>query len=175
MKRVRQDQRKHAVNQPRKTKAKTLVAKAVAVAASGEATEAQAAVVAAVSALDRAAKAGVIHANAANRRKSRLMRKVDASLAGQAVVTAAKVVRTTGKAAAVKEAKARIAASKATKAKGEQTAAGKARAALHKSTRAEGAAKAEAAPAVKPAERAPPKGHRRRRPLRRPPRPPRPG
>lgn len=151
LKRVRQDERKRAINQPHRSKAKTLVAKAVTVSAGGDAEATQAAVVAAISALDRAAKAGAIHANAADRRKSRLMRKANAALEGQAVVSGAKVVRTTGKAAAAKEAKARIAASKASKAKGEQTAAGKARAALTKSTRAETAAKAEAAPAAKAA------------------------
>ena len=144
MKRVRQDERKRVVNQPHRSRAKTLVAKAVVVAAGADAEATQAAVVAAISALDRAAKAGAIHPNAADRRKSRLMRKANAALEGQAVVTGGKVVRTTGKAAAAKEAKARIAASKASKAKGEQTAAGKARAALTKSTRAETASKAEA-------------------------------
>ena len=107
------------------------------VAAGADAEETRAAVVAAISALDRAAKVGAIHPNAADRRKSRLMRKVNAALGGEAVVTGGKVVRPTGKAAAAKEAKARIAAVKASKAKGEQTAAGKARAALSKSTRAE--------------------------------------
>jgi ribosomal protein S20 len=160
IKRVRQDERKRAHNQPHRSKAKTLVGKAMTVSASGDAEATQAAVIAAISALDRAAKAGAIHGNAADRRKSRLMRKANAALGGQAVVSSGKVVRTTGKAAAAKEAKARIAASKASKAKGEQTAAGKARAALTKSTRAEAAAKAEtgaAAPATTPTPKAPPR------------------
>jgi DNA-binding protein HU-beta len=143
LKRVRQDERKRSHNQPHRSKAKTLVAKAVTVSAGGDAEETRAAVVAAISALDKAAKAGAIHPNAADRRKSRLMRKANAALGGEAVVTSGKVVRSTGKAAAAKEAKARIAASKASKAKGEQTAAGKARAALTKSSRTETAAKAE--------------------------------
>ena len=145
LKRVRQDERKRAVNQPQRSRAKTLVARAVVVAGGADAEATRAAVVAAISALDKAAKAGAIHRNAADRRKSRLMLKANAALEGQAVVTGGKVVRTTGKAAAAKEAKARIAASRASKAKGEQTAAGKARAALTKSTRAETATKAEAA------------------------------
>ena len=50
--------------------------------ARADAEPTQAAVIAAVSALDRAAKVGAIHPNAAARRKSRLMRKVNAALAG---------------------------------------------------------------------------------------------
>jgi small subunit ribosomal protein S20 len=70
MKRVRQDERKRAVNQPHRSKAKTLVAKAVVVAGGADAEATQAAVVAAISALDRAAKAGAIHPNAADRRRA---------------------------------------------------------------------------------------------------------
>ena len=109
--------------------------------------ETQAAVIAAISALDRAAKVGAIHPNAAARRKSRLVRKVNAAVGGAALVSTAKSARQTGKAAAAKAAKARIAAGRATKAKGEQTAAGKARAALSRSTR-ESTAAAAAAVAV---------------------------
>jgi ribosomal protein S20 len=54
MKRVRQDERKRAVNQPHRSRAKTLVAKAVVVAAGADAEETRAAVVAAISA-DKAA------------------------------------------------------------------------------------------------------------------------
>ena len=135
IKRVRQTERRRAINQPRRTAAKTLINKAVV--AAGEAatngTGADAvreAVERAVSALDRAAKLGAIHRNAADRRKSRLMLKINAALGGDGLVGGAKASRTTGKAAAAKQAKARIAASRATKAKGAQTAAGKARAAL---------------------------------------------
>lgn len=136
LKRVRQAQRQRAVNQPRRTAAKTLISKAVAVATDGgTADAAREAVERAVSALDRAAKMGVIHKNAADRRKSRLMLKVNAVLGGEAVASAAKASRQIGKAAATKQAKARIAASRATKAKGAQTAAGKARAALARTTR----------------------------------------
>ena len=107
----------------------------------------------AISALDRAAKYGAIHPNAAARRKSRLAKKINAAMAGATVVSASHVAKTTGKAAAVKAAKARIAAGKAVKAKGAQTAAGKARAALSRSTRSEAtpapAAAAAAAPAAK--------------------------
>jgi len=130
LKRVRTAERRAEVNQPRRSAAKTLVSKAVRVATGGQAGDAVEALKDALSALDRAAKAGAIHANAAARRKSRLTRKVNAALGGAQVQTAAKLTKTTGKAAAVKAAKARIAAGKAEKAKGAQTAAGKAKAAI---------------------------------------------
>ncbi len=150
LKRVRQAQSRHAVLQPRRTAAKTYVAKALAVATQpAESTiDPTAALIEALSALDRAAKVGAIHPNAAARRKSRLTRKVNAALGGEQVQTGGRVVKTTGKAAAAKAAKARIAAGKAGKAKGAQTAAGKARAALSKTARAEAAAAKAAAEAT---------------------------
>lgn len=164
LKRVRQTERRRAVNQPRRTEAKTLISKAIvsateAVGNGGTNEEVRDAVIRAVSALDRAAKLGVIHKNAADRRKSRLMLKVNATLGGDGLVgqtKGAKVAHTTSKAAAAKLAKARIAASRATKAKGAQTAAGKARAALARTTRDTTSDKAmpaaaEAKTATKPA------------------------
>ncbi len=148
LKRVRQAARRHEVLGPRRSAAKTYVAKALTLAANP--VEGQDPIVAltdALSALDRAAKAGAIHPNAAARRKSRLTRKVNAALGGASVQTSARVTKQTGKAAAAKAAKARIAAGKSTKAKGAQTAAGKARAALSKTARAEAAAAAAAAAA----------------------------
>jgi len=147
LKRVRQAQSRHEVLQPRRTAAKTFVAKALSAAAQpAESTiDPVAALAEALSALDRAAKVGAIHPNAAARRKSRLTRKVNAALGGEYVQTSGRVVKTTGKAAAAKAAKARIAAGKAGKAKGAQTAAGKARAALSKTARAEAAAAKAAA------------------------------
>jgi ribosomal protein S20 len=147
LKRVRTAARRAAVNQPRRSTAKTLVSKAVKVAAGGQPGDPTEALRDALSALDRAAKAGAIHPNAAARRKSRLTRKVNAALGGEHVQTSAKLTKTTGKAAAVKAAKTRIALAKADKAKGAQTAAGKARAALSKTARAEAAATAAAAAA----------------------------
>jgi ribosomal protein S20 len=150
LKRVRQAERRHAILQPRRSAAKTLVAKAVTVAtAQPDSADVATSLSAAISALDRAAKAGAIHPNAAARRKSRLTLKVNAAVGGGAVVSAGHVAKSTGKAAAAKAAKARIAAGKAVKAKGAQTAAGKARAALSKTTRA------EAAPAAAPVAEAP--------------------
>ena len=150
LKRVRQAASRREVLQPRRTAAKTYVAKAL-VAASAPADaglDANAALLEALSALDRAAKVGAIHPNAAARRKSRLTRKVNAAVGGAQVQVSGRVVKTTGKAAAAKAAKARIAAGKADKAKGAQTAAGKARAALSKTARAEAAAAKEAAAAA---------------------------
>ena len=141
LKRVRQAARRHDILGPRRTAAKTYVAKALTVAANH--TDAEATTVAlidALSALDRAAKAGAIHPNAAARRKSRLTIKVNAALGGTQATTSGRVTKVTGKTAAAKAAKARIAAGKSVKAKGAQTAAGKARAALSKSARAEAAA-----------------------------------
>jgi ribosomal protein S20 len=149
LKRVRQAQSRHEVLQPRRSAAKTYVAKAMTAAAhpTESSIDPEAALAEALSALDRAAKAGAIHPNAAARRKSRLTRKVNAALGGEHVLTGGRVTKSTGRAAAAKAAKARIAAGKAGKAKGAQTAAGKARAALSKTARAEAAAAKAAAEA----------------------------
>ena len=153
LKRVRQAERRHAILQPRRSAAKTLVAKAVSVATTQpEGDDVATTLAEAISALDRAAKSGAIHPNAAARRKSRLVLKINAAVGGSAVVAGGHVAKTTGKAAAAKAAKARIAAGKASKAKGAQTAAGKARAALSKSTRAEAAPAAAAVADAKPAK-----------------------
>ena len=160
LKRVRQAARRHEVLGPRRSAAKTYVAKALStVAVSNDAETATAALIEAISALDRAAKAGAIHPNAAARRKSRLTRAVNAAVGGATVSGGSRVTKQTGKAAAQKAAKARIAAGKSTKAKGAQTAAGKARAALSKTARAEAAA-AKAAEATTTATTAPAKHSR---------------
>jgi hypothetical protein len=113
-----------------------MVRNAIDVATNPGDADPQATLAAAMSALDRAAKTGAIHPNAAARRKSRLAVKVNDLLAGTTVVARGKA-KTVGKAQAQKAAKARIAAGKADKAKGAQTAAGKARAALTKTTRSD--------------------------------------
>jgi small subunit ribosomal protein S20 len=163
LKRVRQSTRRHAILQPRRSAARTEVKDALLAAASGDAEATREAVAAAAAALDRAAKVGAIHPNNAARRKSRLMRRANAALGGESLVTSSKPQRQIGRTAAAKAAKVRIAAGKATKAKGEQTAAGKARAALSKSSRASEEAKAaasrsastEAAPAKSTTRKAP--------------------
>ena len=145
LKRVRQADRRRDILQPRRTAAKTLVAKAIRVATQPtDGQDPNAALIEALSALDRAAKVGAIHPNAAARRKSRLTIKINDALGGFAVQPSARTTKTTSKAQAAKAARARIAAGRADKAKGAQTAAGKARAALTKTTRAD-AAKAEPA------------------------------
>jgi small subunit ribosomal protein S20 len=154
LKRVRQAARRHEILQPRRSAAKTHVSKALSMAAEGDAALAQEQLLAAMSALDRAAKSGAIHRNAAARRKSRLALKVASVLGGEAAAASGKVQRQTGKSAAAKAAKARIAATKAVKAKGEQTAAGKARAALSRSSRTSTAATASAEPAAETATKA---------------------
>jgi ribosomal protein S20 len=135
LKRVRQSHRRNAIQQPRRSAAKTHVRTALDVAASGDVEATRKAVAEAAAALDRAAKVGAIHPNNAARRKSRLMRRANAALGGESLSVVHKPQRQVSKAAAAKAAKARIAAGKAQKAKGEQTAAGKARAALTKSAR----------------------------------------
>src|SRR4051812_9572357 len=147
LKRVRQAARRREVLAPRRSAAKTYVATALATAATADSEATTMALIDALSALDRAAKVGAIHPNAAARRKSRLTIKVNAALGGSTVSTGGRVTKQTGKAAQAKAAKARIAASKSAKAKGAQTAAGKARAALSKTARAEAAAAQAAAEA----------------------------
>jgi ribosomal protein S20 len=146
IKRVRQAERRRAINQPRRSAAKTYVANAIKVAEGTQDGNTAEALAAAMSALDRAAKVGVIHPNAAARRKSRLALRLNALEAGDEVQPTGRVTRSSGTAAAVKAARTRIATTKASKAKGPQTAAGKARAALSKTARTE----ATAAPAVQP-------------------------
>ena len=156
LKRVRQAERRRDILQPRRSAAKTFVANALSVAThDGDPETAARALADAHAALDRAAKTGAIHANAAARRKSRLTLKFNAATGGVAVQTSGRVVKTTSKAQAAKAAKARIAAGKANKAKGAQTAAGKARAAVSKTARAEAAAAATAAAAASGVAEAP--------------------
>jgi small subunit ribosomal protein S20 len=163
LKRVRASRRRNAILAPRRSQAKSLVKKALVVATSRpEGVDPQSALTDAVSALDRAAKSGAIHPNAAARRKSRLVRKVNAALGGVTVKTVARETKTGG-AAQSKAAKARIAASRATKAKGAQTAAGKARAALARTSRAEAAA-TTAGPVEEPATTAPATGAKKAAP-----------
>ncbi|MGA2514148.1 MAG: 30S ribosomal protein S20 [Candidatus Limnocylindrales bacterium] len=137
IKRVRQAERRRAINQPRKSAAKTYATNAVNVATGAREGDAAASLAEAMSALDRAAKVGAIHPNNAARRKSRLALKLNDLAGGMAVQTTARVTKTTGTAAAVKAARTRIASAKASKAKGPQTAAGKVKAALSKTARAE--------------------------------------
>ena len=152
LKRVRSSERRHEVLGPRRAAAKTLVRAAVDVATNPGDADPQASLAAAMSALDRAAKTGAIHPNAAARRKSRLAVKVNDLLAGTSVVARGKA-KQVGKAQAQKAAKQRIAAGKAGTATGAQTAAGTARAARSKTSRAEAANAAATATAAKEASK----------------------
>jgi len=75
-KEMRVAQRRTVINKGTRSKAKTMIDKAESDISAGAETVA-ASVKAAVSALDRAAEKGVIHANNAARRKSRLMKKAN--------------------------------------------------------------------------------------------------
>ncbi len=79
-KRMRQEQKRRAHNRSVKSIVKTQVTKArqAIKGPSVSAEDAEAAVRAAASELDRAAKKGVIHRNNAARRKSRLMKQLNA-------------------------------------------------------------------------------------------------
>lgn len=75
-KRMRQEQKRRLHNRMVKSIVKTHVTKARQAIATN--VDSEAAVRAAVSELDRAAKKGVIHRNNASRRKSRLMKQLNA-------------------------------------------------------------------------------------------------
>lgn len=76
-KRMRQEVKRRLHNRSVKSLVKTQVTKARVAISSGD--NAEEAVRAAVSELDRAAKKGVIHRNNASRRKSRLMKQLNAA------------------------------------------------------------------------------------------------
>ncbi len=76
-KQVRVTQRRRLRNKSIQSRCKTNITKAERLIFSGELELAQAAAVAAISSLDRAAEKGVIHPNNAARRKSRLMQKLN--------------------------------------------------------------------------------------------------
>ena len=77
IKRVRQNIKRRARNRVILSRSRTAVSKATRVIATGEKEEARTAVLAAISEVDKAASKGVIHANKAARRKSRLMSKLN--------------------------------------------------------------------------------------------------
>jgi small subunit ribosomal protein S20 len=80
-KRMRQEQKRRLHNRMVKSVVKTNVTKARQAIATG--ADPEAAVRAAISELDRAAKKGVIHRNNAARRKSRLMKQLNKVTAEQ--------------------------------------------------------------------------------------------
>ena len=82
LKEVRASARRGAVQTPKRSQARSLVAAALAVITGAKPGDAKVAVSDASSALDRAAKSGAIHKNAAARRKSRLAKKAAATRSG---------------------------------------------------------------------------------------------
>jgi small subunit ribosomal protein S20 len=87
-KRYRQSLDRQVRNRSVRSATRTCITKALALIGSGALPEAEAAVREAVSILDQAQKKGVIHANNADRRKSRLMARYNAALAAAAVAQA---------------------------------------------------------------------------------------
>jgi small subunit ribosomal protein S20 len=77
-KRLRQAARRQERNRSRRTAARSAVRKARESIAAGNKDEAEAAVREAAAVLDRTARKGVVHPNNAARRKSRLMRQLNA-------------------------------------------------------------------------------------------------
>ena len=75
---VKTDAERRAANGPVKATLRTASRKVLAVAAEGNKEEAQASLVSASGLLDKAALKGIVHKNAAARKKSRLAKKVNA-------------------------------------------------------------------------------------------------
>ena len=78
-KQVRVSERKRLRNLPIRSQCKTSITKAEKLIFAGKLDEAAVAVTEAVSTLDKAAEKGVIHANNAARRKSRLLKKLNSA------------------------------------------------------------------------------------------------
>ena len=76
IKRNRQNEKRRVRNRVFRGAARTAVKKAQLAIETGKPVESKAAVVEAISALDKAAQEGTIHKNNAARRKSRLMKKL---------------------------------------------------------------------------------------------------
>jgi small subunit ribosomal protein S20 len=78
LKRIRTSAKKRVRNRVVITNARSVVRTAREAIAGGKAEDAKTATVAAITALDKAASKGIIHANNAARRKSRLMKRLAA-------------------------------------------------------------------------------------------------
>lgn len=153
LKRVRHSLRRREINRRSRSQAKTLVQRATSIATGRAEGDAGEAVVAAVSALDRAAEKGLIHPNNAARRKSRLMARVNAAHLlddqGAEVATGAPKKATTASKTAQRK---KVAAAKASKAAAgrsadvPRTAAGKARVAVTRATRQSKASRSKQEP-----------------------------
>jgi small subunit ribosomal protein S20 len=76
---LRVSERRRDYNKPVKSQVKTYVKRAEQLISSNELESAREAVKRAIAALDKAAQKGVVHPNNAARRKSRLMKKLNAT------------------------------------------------------------------------------------------------
>jgi small subunit ribosomal protein S20 len=76
LKRIRSSERKMVRNRTFRSKARTEVKKARALIQTGNAADARQATLEAIRTLDKAASKGILHANNAARRKSRLMKRL---------------------------------------------------------------------------------------------------
>jgi small subunit ribosomal protein S20 len=74
MKRARQNEKRRVANRVYRTSARTHIKKARRLIEAGDLEQAEVQVASAMSALDRAARKGIIHKNNAARRKSRLVK-----------------------------------------------------------------------------------------------------
>lgn len=149
LKRVRHSLRRRDVNRRTRSETKTLVQHASDIALGRVDGPGPEAVVAAISALDKAAEKGIIHPNNAARRKSRLMAKVNAAhlLDGAEATTAAPKKRTAASKTAQRKKVAAAKASKAAAGKATdrpRTAAGKAKVAVTRASRESAAARRRA-------------------------------
>jgi small subunit ribosomal protein S20 len=138
------------VNRRTRSQAKTLVQQANDIALGRSDGNGPEAVVAAISALDKAAERGIIHPNNAARRKSRLMAKVNAAHLldeGAASTSPSAKKRTTASKTAQRKKVAAAKASKAAAGKAAdrpRTAAGKAKVAVTRASRESAAARRRA-------------------------------
>lgn len=78
LKRIRTSERRRLHNRPFRSAARTFVKKAELAIVAGDQDAATTAVATAVSSLDRIAQKGIVHKNNAARRKSRLVKKLNA-------------------------------------------------------------------------------------------------
>jgi small subunit ribosomal protein S20 len=76
---IKVQERRRARNQMVKTRVRTSFKKANQAVAAGDSEKAQSEVTSAISQLDKAVAKGIIHKNTAARKKSRLMKKLNAS------------------------------------------------------------------------------------------------
>jgi small subunit ribosomal protein S20 len=82
LKRIRQSEKKRQRNRIVIVNARTVVRSAREAIVGGKVEDAKTATIAAITALDKAASKGILHANNAARRKSRLMKQLAALEAG---------------------------------------------------------------------------------------------